>query len=89
MRGRYKRKDLKERNDGTADTAAGLSPPLGETAAGLAEPNTPVPGFTVQDVGGRKKGRAGGGERSKCLVTGNIQLKFRRRTRLTVDEIRF
>ncbi|XP_038548695.1 uncharacterized protein zgc:113279 isoform X2 [Micropterus salmoides] len=55
MRGRYKRKDLKERNDGTADTAAGLSPPLGETAAGLAEPNTPVPGFTVQDVGGRKK----------------------------------
>lgn len=61
MRGRYKRKDPKEIRDETADIGAGLSappaPPPGEPAAGLAEPNTPVPALTVQDVGSRKKGR--------------------------------
>lgn len=56
MRGRYKRKDPREVRDEKADICAGLSPP-GGTAAGLTEPHTPVPASTVQDVGGRKKGR--------------------------------
>ncbi|XP_051255184.1 uncharacterized protein zgc:113279 [Dicentrarchus labrax] len=58
MRGRYKRKDRRQRGDRTTDLAAGLSPLPGELAAGLAEPHTPVPGFTVQDVGGSKKAGA-------------------------------
>lgn len=57
MRGRYKRKDSKQNAYGSADTEAALSPRPGETAAGLAEPHTPVPGLTVQDVGGGNKGR--------------------------------
>ncbi|CAK6972471.1 NF-kappa-B inhibitor zeta [Scomber scombrus] len=59
MRGRYKRKGSKQSAYGSADTEAGLSPLPGETAVGLAEPHTPVPGLTVEDVGGDNKG-------SKC-----------------------
>lgn len=57
MRGRYKRKDPKERRDETADLGAELCPLPGEPAAGSDEPHRPVPCFTVQDVDGRKKGR--------------------------------
>ncbi|XP_070762044.1 uncharacterized protein [Enoplosus armatus] len=56
MRGRYKRRDPKDRNDDTTDLGAGLSPLPGETAAGSAEPHAPVPGFNVQDVGASEKG---------------------------------
>lgn len=82
MRGRYKRKDPKEVRDETAHIGAGLSPP-GETAAGLAEPHTPVPSLTVQDVGGRKKGKGNlllgqlfrsGGSFSVCF--GSSQISF-------------
>lgn len=58
MRGRYKRKDPKERKDETTNSGAtGFYPPPGEPTAGSEEPHRPVPGFSVQDVGSRKKGR--------------------------------
>ncbi|XP_032364861.1 uncharacterized protein zgc:113279 [Etheostoma spectabile] len=60
----YKRKELRERSDETTDIGAGLSPLPGDTAAGLAEPHTPVPGLTIQDVDGRQNGVSiYGGER--------------------------
>ncbi|XP_026170239.1 NF-kappa-B inhibitor zeta isoform X2 [Mastacembelus armatus] len=62
MRGRYKRKGLKESERPTA-TAAGLCAPPGETAAALAEPDIPVPVVTVQDVGGNGKGPTYGCEK--------------------------
>lgn len=57
MRGRYKRKDSRERRDETADLGAELCPLPGGPAAGSDESHRPVPGFTVQGVGCRKKGR--------------------------------
>ncbi|XP_035011132.1 NF-kappa-B inhibitor zeta [Hippoglossus stenolepis] len=56
MRGKYKRRDRSDSGGETADVAPGLSPLPGETAAGLAEPDTPFPGFTLQDDRRRKKG---------------------------------
>ncbi|CAJ1066007.1 uncharacterized protein zgc:113279 [Xyrichtys novacula] len=41
MRGRFKRKDSKERGEGASNLGA---PPPGKTAAGLAETHAPVPG---------------------------------------------
>ena len=57
MRGRSKRREPNGLKDERADMEAGLSPLPGEPAAGLAETHTPVPGFTVQGVGGGRKGR--------------------------------
>lgn len=56
MRGRFKRKDPKERGDERADFGAGFSPLSGDPAAGSVEPHRPGPGFAVQDGDGRKKG---------------------------------
>lgn len=58
MRGRFKRKDPRERKDETANPGAGFCAPPGEPAARSEEPHRPVPGFSVQDVGSKKKGRA-------------------------------
>ncbi|XP_044058817.1 NF-kappa-B inhibitor zeta isoform X2 [Siniperca chuatsi] len=55
MRGRYKRRDPRERNNETTGSGAGFSPMPGQTETGLAEPHTPVPGFVFQDVGGSTK----------------------------------
>lgn len=55
MRGRYKRKDPKERGD-TVDVGAEFSPLPGEPAAGLAGAHAPGPGSTLQDVGSKKRG---------------------------------
>ncbi|TDH15238.1 hypothetical protein EPR50_G00029500 [Perca flavescens] len=51
----YKRKEPGERSDKTTDIGDGLSPLPGKTAAGLAEPHTPVSGLSVRDVDGRQK----------------------------------
>lgn len=56
MRGRFKRRDLKEKGDERADFGAGFPPLSGEPAAGSVEPYRPVAGLGVQAVAGRKKG---------------------------------
>ena len=53
MGGRYKRNEPKEE----PSDRAGLPPLPGDTAAGMAEPHTPVPGVTAEDEGGGQKGR--------------------------------
>ncbi|XP_042342975.1 uncharacterized protein zgc:113279 [Plectropomus leopardus] len=55
MGGRCKRKEPRQ-GDETSDTGAGLSPLPRDTAAGLTESHTPVPGVTAQGAGGRRKG---------------------------------
>ncbi|XP_058490224.1 uncharacterized protein zgc:113279 [Solea solea] len=56
MKGRYKRKDQKDRSVVTADVVAGFSLLPGEIAAGLSEPDTPDARYTVQDEHGSKRG---------------------------------
>ncbi|XP_040902173.1 uncharacterized protein zgc:113279 [Toxotes jaculatrix] len=78
MRGRYKRKDPKERSDETTD--AGLFPLPEETAASMAEPDTPLPVFTVQDVGGNKKG-------ARCSLYGGEKVYLGVRVKMPVKEL--
>ncbi|XP_023130431.1 uncharacterized protein zgc:113279 [Amphiprion ocellaris] len=74
MRGRYKRKNSRGRSDETADRA-GLSPLPGETAAGSAESDTPVPG-----VGGRKKG-------ARCSMYGDDKVYLGVRVKMPVKDL--
>lgn len=78
MRGRYKRQDSSDIGDETAD-GAGFSPLPGETAAGLTEPDTPPPGYDVQDV----RVGGGGGRKGRNTCSG-ITYKFNSSVRLCV-----
>lgn len=75
MRGRYKRKTSRGRSDETADFGAGLSPLPGET-----EPDAPVPGVTVRDVGGRKKG-------ARCSMYGDEKVYLGVRVKMPVKDL--
>lgn len=74
MRGRYKRKDPKERGD-TVDIGAEFSPLPGEPAAGLAGAHAPGPGSTLQDVGSKKRGRTICSTCSPCEGAANVSVK--------------
>ncbi|XP_047451198.1 NF-kappa-B inhibitor zeta [Mugil cephalus] len=80
MRGRYKRKQSKEGSE-EADIGAGLSPLPGRTAAGSAEPDTPVPGDTVHDLGGSK------GEGVKCSIYGGEKVYLGVRVKMPVKDL--
>ncbi|XP_067450007.1 NF-kappa-B inhibitor zeta [Thunnus thynnus] len=80
MRGRYKRKDPKQRAYGSTGSEAGLSPRPGDTAAGLAEPHTPVPRLIVQDVGGNNKG-------SKCSSYAGDKVYLGVRVKMPVKDL--
>ncbi|XP_039987179.1 uncharacterized protein zgc:113279 [Xiphias gladius] len=80
MRGRYKRKDPKERRDEPTGTGAGLSPRPGEPSGGLDEPDTPLPVFTVQDVGGSKQG-------SRCSIYGCEKVYLGVRVKMPVRDL--
>ncbi|XP_070826947.1 histone-lysine N-methyltransferase EHMT1 [Chaetodon trifascialis] len=78
MRGRYKRKVPGERNDGTADLGAALSPPPEEPAAGDTEPHTPVPGEADQDVdAGRKSARCSMYDGEKVYLGVRVKMPVR------------
>ncbi|KAM9359062.1 uncharacterized protein ABDE67_002204 [Symphorus nematophorus] len=77
MRGRYKRKQPK---DERADSEAALCPLPGEPTAGLAEPHTPVPGFTVQGVGG-------GGKGTRCSIYDGEKVYLGVRVKMPVRDL--
>ncbi|KAM6987389.1 uncharacterized protein LKV04_010214 [Tautogolabrus adspersus] len=81
MRGRFKRRDQRERGEETTDFgAAGLSPLPGETAQGLAEAHTPVPGSTLQDVGDNKQG-------SRCSIYDGEKVYLGVRVKMPVRDL--
>ncbi|XP_030600667.1 NF-kappa-B inhibitor zeta [Archocentrus centrarchus] len=75
MRGRNKRNVRREKSE-----EAGFSPLSGETAAGLAEPDAPVPGATDCDVRGTKKG-------GRCSIYGNKKVYLGVRVRMPVKDL--
>ncbi|XP_071328009.1 NF-kappa-B inhibitor zeta [Trachinotus anak] len=78
MRGRYKRKGSTGRSDEA--TVGGLSPLPGEAAAGLAGPEAPPPGHTVQDVGGKGKG-------ARCALYGDDKVYLGVRVKMPVRDL--
>ncbi|KAK2912294.1 uncharacterized protein zgc:113279 isoform X1 [Channa argus] len=78
MRGRYKRKETKERSAATADIFPGSSPPRpGETAAGLAEQEIKLP---VPVLGGGKKGM-------RCSLYGGEKVYLGVRVKMPVRDL--
>ncbi|XP_069577586.1 uncharacterized protein [Brachyistius frenatus] len=76
MRGRYKRRDLREGSDGVA----GLSPLAAEISASSAESDAPVPSGTVRGVGGSKKG-------SRCAMYGGEKVYLGVRVKMPVRDL--